>query len=156
MSDSVTTWSVAYQAFLSMGFPRQEYRCELPFPTPGDLPKPGIKPGSPAWQADSLVSEPLGKALQVLKQNLSHVIPLLYFLVKLRASKNKYFVKRQNGFWLFTEAFLMKWLLKFLKQELFQKRFINNVWMMIILSPISFSHSLMPKFYTVINISTFN
>ena len=37
-----------------MGFPRQEYWSGLPFPSPGDLPKPGIKPRSPAWQVDSL------------------------------------------------------------------------------------------------------
>ena len=37
-----------------MGFLRQEYWSELPFSSPGDLPNPGIEPGSPAWQADSL------------------------------------------------------------------------------------------------------
>ena len=41
---TVTTWSVALQALLSMGFPRQEYWSGLPFPTPGDLPNPGIEP----------------------------------------------------------------------------------------------------------------
>ena len=61
LSDSVTPWTVACQAPLSMGFSRQEYRSELPFPSPGDLPNLGIKPGSPALQADSLPSEPLGK-----------------------------------------------------------------------------------------------
>ena len=44
-----------------MGFSRQEYWSGLPFPSPGDLPDPGIKHGSPALQADSLVSEPPGK-----------------------------------------------------------------------------------------------
>ena len=43
----VTTWSVAHQAPLSMGFPRQEYWSGLPFPSPGDLPNTGIKPASP-------------------------------------------------------------------------------------------------------------
>ena len=42
-----------------MGFSKQEYWSELPFPSPGDLPKPGIEPGSPTRQADSLSSEPL-------------------------------------------------------------------------------------------------
>ena len=46
-----TSWTVACQAPLSMGFSRQEYRSGLPFPSPGDLPDPGIKPGSPALQA---------------------------------------------------------------------------------------------------------
>ena len=40
-------WTIAHQAPLSMGFPRQEYWIELPFPTPGDLPHPGIKSRSP-------------------------------------------------------------------------------------------------------------
>ena len=51
----VTPWTVACQAPLSMGFSRQEYW--LPFPSPGDLPDPGIEPGSPALQADSLLTE---------------------------------------------------------------------------------------------------
>ena len=51
-------WTVAHQAPLSMEFSRQEYWSGLSFPSPGDLPVPGIKPGSPALQADSLPSEP--------------------------------------------------------------------------------------------------
>ena len=43
-----TSWTVVYQAPLSMGFSRQEYWSGLPFPSPGDLPDPGIEPGSPA------------------------------------------------------------------------------------------------------------
>ena len=54
-------WTVAQQAPLSMGFSRQEYWSGLPFPSPGDLPDPGIEPGSPALQADVLTSEPPGK-----------------------------------------------------------------------------------------------
>ena len=49
----VTLWTVAHQIPLSMGFSRQEYWSGLPFPSPGDLSNPGIKPGSPALQADS-------------------------------------------------------------------------------------------------------
>ena len=48
-------WTVACQAPRSMGFSRQEYWSGLPFPSPGDLPNPGIEPGSPALQADSLL-----------------------------------------------------------------------------------------------------
>ena len=44
----MTTWTVAHQAPLSMGFPRQENWSGYPFPSPGDLPDPGIKPMSPA------------------------------------------------------------------------------------------------------------
>ena len=55
VSDSFATpWTVAHQAPLSMGFPRQDYWSGLPFPSPGDLPNPGIEPVSPALQADSL------------------------------------------------------------------------------------------------------
>ena len=53
-----TSWTVAYQAPLSMGFSRQEYWSGFPFPSPGDLPDPGIKLWSPALQADDLTSEP--------------------------------------------------------------------------------------------------
>ena len=55
-----TPWTVARQAPLCMGFSRQEYRSGLPFPSPGHLPHPGIKPRPPALQADSLPSEPQG------------------------------------------------------------------------------------------------
>ena len=55
-----TPWTVAYQASPSMGFSRQEYWSGLPFPSPGDLPNPGIKPGSPASEPDALTSEPPG------------------------------------------------------------------------------------------------
>ena len=55
-----TPWIVAYQASPSMGFSRQKYQSGLPFPSPGYLPGPGIKPRSPSLQADSLPSVPLG------------------------------------------------------------------------------------------------
>ena len=54
----LTPWTIPYQASLSMGFSRQEYRSGLPFPSPGNLPDSGIKPGSPALEADTLTSEP--------------------------------------------------------------------------------------------------
>ena len=56
-----TPWTVAYQSSQSMEFSRQEYWSGLPFPSPGDLPDPGIEPGSPALPADTLPSEPPGK-----------------------------------------------------------------------------------------------
>ena len=55
------SWTIAHQAPLSMEFSRQEFWSELSFPPPGDLPDPGIEPGSPVLQADSLLSEPPGK-----------------------------------------------------------------------------------------------
>ena len=57
-----TPWTVAYQAPPSMGFSRQECWSGLPFPSPGDLPNPGIEPGFPTLQADTLPSEPPGTA----------------------------------------------------------------------------------------------
>ena len=59
-----TPWTVAHQAPLLMGFSRQEYWSGLPFPSPGDLPNPGIEPGSPALQVDTLSSEPPGKPIK--------------------------------------------------------------------------------------------
>ena len=63
MSDSATPWTVARQAPLSMGFPKQEYWSRLPFPPPGDLPDPGIKPVSPALQVDPLPLNHLGSQM---------------------------------------------------------------------------------------------
>ena len=56
----VTPWTIACQAPLSMEISRQEQWSGLPLPSPEDLPDPGIEPGSPALQADSSPSEPLG------------------------------------------------------------------------------------------------
>ena len=59
----VTPWTVAHQALLSMGFSRQEYWSELPFPPPGDLPNPGIEPRSPTLPVDPLPTDPPAKPL---------------------------------------------------------------------------------------------
>ena len=56
-----TPWTVAHQAPPSMGFSREEYWSGLPFPSPGDLPYPGIEPRSPTCRQDALTSEPTGK-----------------------------------------------------------------------------------------------
>ena len=61
-----TPWTVACQVPLSMGFSRQEYWSGLPFSSPGDLPDPGIKPGSPSLQEDSLLTKLQGKLLLLL------------------------------------------------------------------------------------------
>ena len=81
MSDSLQPCGlyVARQAPLSIGFSRQEYWSGLPFPSPGDLPNPGIKPRSAALQADSFPAESLklsffpseGKLLTMIKLTLS-------------------------------------------------------------------------------------
>ena len=59
--DSLTPWTIAYQAPLSTEFSRQEYWSGLPFSSPRGLPDPGIKLESPVLQVDSLPSEPPGK-----------------------------------------------------------------------------------------------
>ena len=73
----MTPWTLAYQVPLSMGFSRQEYWSGLPFPSPGDLPNPGIEPGSPASQADALPS--LGTLVKIDFQ---------FFVVKLLETQN--------------------------------------------------------------------
>ena len=69
VSDSATPWTVAHQAPLSMKFSRQEYWSGVPFLFPQDLPDPGIEPGAPALQADSLLSELPGKSINQLYPN---------------------------------------------------------------------------------------
>ena len=61
-----TVWTAAHQAPLPMGFPRQEYWSGLPFPSPGDLPDPGIEPMSPALAGRFFTAEPLGQPQQLL------------------------------------------------------------------------------------------
>ena len=60
MSHSSTPWTVAHQTPPSVGFSRQEYWSGVPLPSPGDLPDPGIEPGTPAMRADALPCEPPG------------------------------------------------------------------------------------------------
>ena len=55
-----------------MGLSRQEYWSGLPFPSPGDLPDPGIEPRSPALQADTLQSEPTGELIVIISHQLKH------------------------------------------------------------------------------------
>ena len=65
-----TPWTVAYQAPPSMGFSRQQCWSGLPFPSPGDLPDPGIEHGSPTLQADALPSEPPGTNLKLIVKEI--------------------------------------------------------------------------------------
>ena len=69
-------WTVACRAPLSMGFSRQEYRSGLPFPSPDDLPHPGIEPKSSALQADSLPSELQGRSLSCFLSVINHLLIL--------------------------------------------------------------------------------
>ena len=66
-----TPWTAVHQAPLSMRFSRQGYWSGLPFPSPGDLPNPGIELWSPALQADALPPEPPGKQLVVLIKQIN-------------------------------------------------------------------------------------
>ena len=75
MSDSfMTPWTIAHQALLSMGFPRQDYWNGLPLPSPGDLPRPGIKLVSPALADEFFITEPPGKP----RINNAHTIKNLW------------------------------------------------------------------------------
>ena len=71
----VTPWTVAHQAPLSMGFSRQEYWSGLRFPSPRDFPDLGIKPGSPALQAYSLLSEPQLLKLCLVQYYIPNIVP---------------------------------------------------------------------------------
>ena len=74
-----TLWTVVHRAPPPMGFSRQEYYSGLPFPSPGDLPNPGIEPRFPVLQADTLTSEPPGKPNIPLSQGLIQRKALLLF-----------------------------------------------------------------------------
>ena len=63
-----TPWTVAHQALCPWGFSRQEYWSGLPFPSPGDLPKPGIEPASPAVAGGFFTTEPPGKPHRVRRE----------------------------------------------------------------------------------------
>ena len=88
MSDSATSWTVAYQAPLSMGLSRQEYWSGLPFPSPGDLPNLGIEPRSPTLQADALPSELPGK-LTLIGENLNECTKSFLNMNKSKIYKRK-------------------------------------------------------------------
>ena len=68
----VIPWTIACQALMSMGFSRQECWSGLPFPSPGDLPAPGIEPTSPALQADSLLLSHQGSPYIKTSCNVKH------------------------------------------------------------------------------------
>ena len=88
----VTPWTVAHQAPLSMGFPRQEYWSGLPFLPPQDLPDPRIKPGFSALQADSLLTEPQGKP-QFLSFILLKIGRIIMHVIATAISNSNMFLK---------------------------------------------------------------
>ena len=76
-----TPWIVAYQASPSMGFSRQQYWSGLPFPSPGNLPDPGIEPTSPALAGRFFTSETPGKPY-------TYCLSILYIVVYISGSHN--------------------------------------------------------------------
>ena len=100
-----TPWTAVHQAPLSMRFSRQGYWSGLPFPSPGDLPNPGIKPGFPALQADSLLTELQGKP-RTWKQPRCPLtdewIKKLWYIYTMEY----YSAIKRNGF----ETVLMRWM----------------------------------------------
>ena len=91
-----TSWTVARQATLSMGFSRQEYCSWWSFPSLGDLPNPGIKSRSPALQADSLPAEPSGKHQGFAKWQVTTTFTLLC-LEGHNAGSAEYWALREGG-----------------------------------------------------------
>ena len=85
MSDSFATlWTIAGQAPLSTGFPKQEYWSGLPLPSPGNLPDPGIEAASPAWQTDTLSHWATWEACLFQKQfpqGSMQILTLFYTLI---------------------------------------------------------------------------
>ena len=84
----MTPWTVAHQAPLSMEFSRQEYWSGLLFPSPGDLPNPGIEPRSPTLQADALPSEPSGSLMKITaNQIVKKEVKLFLFVDEINLQK---------------------------------------------------------------------
>ena len=88
---SATPWTVAYQAPPSMGFSRQEYWSGLPFPSPGDLPDPGIELRSPAFQVDALTSEPPGNSFGGFRTSPNVFCQVFAYWCLLRAMPSVHF-----------------------------------------------------------------
>ena len=90
-----TPWTAACQAPLSIGFSRQEQWSGLPFPSPEDLPYPGIKPGSPALQAESLLTELPGNPMYILR----FVYTVCTYQTEAQLSDQKQILKPQCSLW---------------------------------------------------------
>ena len=84
-----TSWTVAYQAPLSMGFARQEYWSALPFPSPGDLPDPGIEIRVPCLAGKFFTTEPLGNQILIISTSKVLLWGLKGFIYILVAQKVK-------------------------------------------------------------------
>ena len=101
-----TPWTVAYQAPQYMEFSRQEYWSGLLFPSPGDLPNPGIEPRFPALQADALPSEPQGSPSIVYLLSLVTCGEVLFLIIFLPISLSiHWFLPQLELLWLSKEWF---------------------------------------------------
>ena len=104
MSKYAIPWIITHQAPLSPGLSRQEYWSGLPFPSLGDLPNPGIKPRSPALQADALPSEPPGKPKECSNYHtialISHTSKVMLKILQARLQQyvNRELTDVQAGF----------------------------------------------------------
>ena len=85
-----TSCAVAYQAPLSMGFPRQEYWSQLPFLLPGNLPDPGIEPESPELAGRFFTTESSGKIVYIVYINQNLFYSLLYMLCGVSITSTEY------------------------------------------------------------------
>ena len=89
MSDSFETpWTVAHQASLSMGYPREKYWNRLPFPSPGHLPDSGIKTGSPVLTGEFFITEPPRKPHRIIWGRCFTLV-LNYIYLVLKMNKNQ-------------------------------------------------------------------
>ena len=100
MSDSFATpWTVALQAPLSMGFSRQEYWSGLPFPSPGDLPHPGIEPVSPTLAGRCFTADSLSGPFISVSSLKTKIIVLTTIFRKNGAAFDKIPVKKYFYLW---------------------------------------------------------
>ena len=89
-------WAVAHQAPPSMEFSRQDYWSGLPFPSPGDLPDPGIEPRSPALRPAALLSEPPGNPLYTNKWIHKCILMYLYYKCYSTVKRKKYWLMYES------------------------------------------------------------
>ena len=109
-----TPWTVTCRAPPSMGFSRQEYWSGLPFPSPGDLPNPGIEPRSSVLQADTLPSEPPGKTFyksSTLEKcwNLLDSIGVLHSICKAHLSGRQIYTQHTQGVMFYPQYWDIRW-----------------------------------------------
>ena len=132
-----TPWTVAHQAPLSMGFPRQEHWTRLPFPSPGYLPDPGIEPRSPASQADSSPFEPPGNPCCLFIQPLIKKILRLPCVMVFPQLKKKEHLNIQDLLLrclpvmrvVIISSYHTSWLLEAFTPKQLSPRYIHSQWL---------------------------